>query len=144
MKDGFKNIDSSLCDKFFNFIYPNENSLTDKEVNAELKRLKIDTRSAMDKVSFAISMAKQKEKAQVSFANAKQRRKKVLEMFNNITSSVSGTREQIKQLITQALNGPQRAAFFRKLEESSEEDLKSLANDILRLEELKDSFDDEK
>ncbi len=65
-------------------------------------------------------------------------------MFNNITSSVSGTREQIKQLITQALNGPQRAAFFRKLEESSEEDLKSLANDILRLEELKDSFDDEK
>ena len=66
MKDKFENIDSVLCDKLFNFIYLDENNMTDEEIQAELQKLKIDTRPAMDKIHFALTKASERKHAQES------------------------------------------------------------------------------
>lgn len=143
MKDKFENIDGVLCDKLFNFIYPDENNMTDEEIQAELQILKIDTRPAMDKIRFALTKASERKHAQESLVNAKQKRLNMLEMVKGMSSTISGSREEIRQWIMQYLTGSKQAMYCRKLEETSDKDLKSLAEDILRLEELGKSFDEE-
>jgi hypothetical protein len=144
MTNKFENFDSSLCDKLFDFIYPNEMNMTEKEVQAELQRLNIDTTASMNKIRTALQKANERRKAQESLAVAKLKRQKMLEMLKNIGSTISGGREELKQWITEHLNGSEQAVFCRKLEETSDQDLKSLVDDILRLKGLGDSFDNEK
>ncbi len=143
MKDKFKNIDGVLCDKLFNFIYPDENNMTDEEIQAELQKLKIDTRPAMDKIRFALTKAGERKHAQESLVNAKQKRLNMLEVVKGMSSTITGSREEIRQWIMQYLTGSKKAMYCRKLEETSDKDLKSLAEDILRLEKLGKSFDEE-
>lgn len=143
MKDKFKKIDPVLCNKLFDFIYPNENNMTDEEIQAELKNLKINTTSAMDKIRDVLNKADERKQAQKSLANATQKRQKMLETYKDISSTISGGREEIRQWIMQHLSGSKQAMYCRKLEEASDEDLKSLAEDILHLEELEKDFDEE-
>lgn len=143
MKGKFENIDNILCGKLLDFIYPDESCMTNEEIQAELQKLKIDTRPAMDKVRFALNRANERKQAQESLANAKQKRQKMLEAVKGISSTISGNREEIRQWIMQHLSGSKQAIFCRRLEEASDEDLKSLAEDILHLEELEKNFDEE-
>ncbi|KKL12185.1 hypothetical protein LCGC14_2538290, partial [marine sediment metagenome] len=101
MKDKFKKIDPVLCNKLFDFIYPNENNMTDEEIQAELKKLKINTTSAMDKIRDVLNKADERKQAQKSLANATQKRQKMLEAFKDISSTISGGREEIRQWIMQ-------------------------------------------
>lgn len=144
MTDRFSNLDPALCDKLLSFIYPDESNMTDEEVKAELQRLKIDTRASMDKIRSALQGVNERSRAQESLAVAKLKRQKMLEMLKNSTFMISCGREELKQWITEHLSGSKQAVFCRRLEETSDEDLKSLAEDILRLKDLNDSFDNEK
>jgi len=147
MADKFENFDDVLCDKLFSFIYPDEKNMTDEEVQAELQRLNIDTMAAMDKISFALQQANEREKAQESLAIAKQKRPEILERLKNIrniTPTISGSREKLKQWIIEHFTGSRQTVLCRKLEKTSDEDLKSLAEDILRLKDIDEYFSDEK
>lgn len=135
-------IDKITCDRLLSFVYPDESSMTDEEIRAELKRLRINTQPAMDKITFALQKAEKKEQAQKSLADAKEKRLKMLEIVQGIHTTVSNTREEIRKWIMEHLSGSQQALFCRKLEESSDEDLKSLVEDIQSLEELDKKFDD--
>jgi hypothetical protein len=97
----------------------------------------------MDKIRFALTKASERKHAQESLVNAKQKRLNMLEMVKGMSSTISGSREEIRQWIMQYLTGSKQAMYCRKLEETSDKDLKSLAEDILRLEELEKSFDEE-
>jgi len=144
MTDRFANLDRALCDKLLSFIYPDESNMTYEEVQAELQRLKINTTASMDKIALALRKAAEKKEAQESLAVAKLKRQKMLEKLKNIIPTISGGREELRQWITEHFTGSQQAVFCRKLEETSDEDLKSLAEDIIRIEELNNSIDDEK
>ena len=56
MTNKFEQFDSSLCDKLFNFIYPDERNMTEEDVQAELQRLRIDTTDSMNKIRTALQM----------------------------------------------------------------------------------------
>lgn len=143
MKGKFENIDDALCNKLFDFIYPDETSMTDEEIQAELKKLKIDTTPAMDKIRVALNKVDERKRARKSLANAKQKRQKMLEGIKGIGSTISGGREEIRQWIMLYFSGPKQEIYYRKLEGTSDEDLKSLAEDILHLEEFEKDFDEE-
>lgn len=144
MTGKFANFDRSLCDKLLSFIYPDESNMTDEEIQTELQHLKIDTTLAMDKIVLALKEVAEKKEAQKSLAVAKLKRQKMLEKLKSIIPTISGGREELRRWITEHFTGPQQVVLCRKLEETSDGDLKSLAEDILRLEELNSSIDDEK
>lgn len=133
-------IDSLTCNRLLSFVYPDESSMTDSEVQAELKRLRINTQPAMDKILFAL----QKEQAQASLENAKEKRLQMLQMIQGVSATISSTREGIREWIMEHLSGSQQALYCRKLEESSDDDLESLVEDIQCLEKLDKHLDDEK
>lgn len=137
-------IDSLTCNRLLSFVYPDESSMIDAEVQAELRRLKIKTQPAMDKILFALQKEKKKEQAQASLQNAKEKRLQMLRTIQGVGTTISSTREGIRKWILEHLSGSQQALYCRKLEESSDEDLKSLAEDIQCLEELdNNNFDNE-
>ena len=65
-----KKIDSLTCHRLLSFVYPDESSMTDSEVQTELKRLRINTQPAMDKILFALQKEHKKEQAKASLENA--------------------------------------------------------------------------
>jgi hypothetical protein len=129
-------IDSVTCNRLLSFVYPDESSMTDAEIQAELKRLSINTQPAMDKIIFALQKEQKKEQAQASLKNAKEKRLQMLQMIQGVSMTISSTREGIREWIMEHLSGSQQALYCRKLEESSDEDLKNLVEDIRCLEEL--------
>ena len=141
MTKGFEDFNNDLCDKLFDFIYPDESSLSDKEVDAELQRLGIDIRPAWDKIQMALNYYKETERARKKLESAKKRRPSIVAKLKNIQAPyLPDIREQIKQLLEERFTGPQKAAYFRKLESASDEDLKTLLEDFYLLEEFsKDS-----
>ncbi|MBW8016142.1 MAG: hypothetical protein FVQ82_08145 [Planctomycetes bacterium] len=136
-------IDSHTCNRLLSFVYPDESKMTDSEVNAELKRLRINTQPAMDKILFALQKEQKKVQAQASLVSAKEKRLQMLNVIQGVGTAISNTREGIKEWIMEHLTGSQQALYCRKLEESSEEDLKSLVEDIQCLEELGNHLDNE-
>jgi hypothetical protein len=136
-------IDNITCNRLLSFVYPDDSAMTDAEIQAELKRLRINTQPAMDKILFVLQQEQKKGEAQESLKNAKEKRLLMLKKFKNIKTNISNTREGIREWITEHLSGSQQALYFRKLEESSNEDLKSLAEDIQCLDELDKHLDNE-
>jgi len=74
MTGKFANFDPALCDKLLSFIYPDESNMTDEEVQAELHRLKIDMKPAIDKLNMALNFCNQKRKAQAELRIAREKR----------------------------------------------------------------------
>jgi glycerol-3-phosphate cytidylyltransferase-like family protein len=136
-------IDNITCNRLLSFVYPDESSMTDAEIQAELKRLRINTQPAMDKILFALQKEEKKEQAKASLESAKEKRLQMLQMIQGVSTAISGTREGIREWIMKHLSGSEQALYCRKLEESSDEDLESLAEDIRCLEELDKHSDNE-
>jgi len=144
MTKGFEHFNNDLCDKLFDFIYPDESSMSDKEVEAELQRLGIDVRPAWDKIQMALHYCKETERARTELMSARKKRPSILAKLNNIQfPSLPDIREEILKLIHERFTEPERAVYCRKLETSaSDEDLKNLLEDILLLDELSKDSDD--
>lgn len=137
-------IDPIICNKLLAFIYPDESSMTDEEVQAELKRLRINTQSAMDRIKLVLQRDKEKEHAQSALNDAKEKRIKMLELVQDISITALNTREEIQQWIMRHFSGPSQALYCRRLEDSSDADLKSLIEDIQLIEGLDKSMNDDK
>jgi hypothetical protein len=144
MTKSFEDFNNDLCDKLFDFIYPDESSLSDKEVDAELQRLGIDVRPAWDKIQMALHHRKETENARIKLKSAKKKRPSIIAKLNNVQfPSLPYNREEILKLIQEKFTKPEQAIYCRKLETAaSDEDLKSLLEDILLLDELSKDSDD--
>jgi hypothetical protein len=136
-------VDSLTCNRLLSFVYPDESSMTDAEVQAELKRLRIKTQPVMDKILFALQKEQDREQAQASLENAKEKRPQMLQRIQSVGTTISNTREGIQEWIIEHLSGSKQGLFCRKLEETSDDDLKSLIEDIQCLEEFDKHLDNE-
>jgi len=146
MTDRFADLDRALCDKLLSFIYPDESNMTDEEIQAELQRLKIDMRPAIERLNMALNFCNEKQKAQGEYKTAREKRLSLLEKFKQIKiPNLPAQRNVLQEMIAQLLNAPLKATYSRKLEEAaSEQDLQSLLEDILRLESLNRESKNEK
>ena len=146
MENNLEHFDANLCEKLFDFIYPDEKNMTRKEVQAELQRFNIDMRPAMAKLDMALNACYERQKAQAKLKTAREKRLTLLEKFKQFKMpSLPEMRNGLQQIITQHLNPSQQPVYFRKLEEAaSEQDLKTLLEDILLLKSLEQDSKNEK
>jgi len=146
MENNLEHFDANLCDKLFDFIYPEENNLTRKEIQAELQRFNIDMRPAMAKLDMSLNAYDERQKAQAKLKTVREKRLNLLEKFKQFKMpSLPEMRNGLQQIIIQHLNPSQQPVYFRKLEEAaSEQDLKTLLEDILLLKSLEQDSKDEK
>jgi hypothetical protein len=133
--------DEHVWERLFEFVFPDEKKLSRKEVQSELQKRGVDIRPAWDKIQMALNYSKETERARKKLESAKKRRPSIVAKLKSIQAPyLPDFREQIKQLLKERFTGPQKAAYFRKLESASDEDLKTLLEDFSFLEEFsKDS-----
>jgi hypothetical protein len=136
----FNRFREPVWDRFFDFVYDGDQALTDPEVDEELRRRGIDVTRAFGKVQQALQSAR----ARADLEAAKKSRPGLLRQLKGLAGSSSvAALDEIRRLITQKSGGQVQAAFFRRLESaSSEDDLRSLLDDIRRLEALSGGKDD--
>jgi len=146
MKGNLEHFDANLCKKLFDFIYPDEGEMTRSEVQTELQRLNIDMKPIMEKLDMALNFYHQKQKAQAELRLAREKRPSLIDKIKQIKlPSYQYLRDEIQNRIAQHLSDPLQATYFHKLEEAaSEQDLKTLLDDILVLESLSKDSKNEK
>ena len=64
MENNLEHFDANLCKKLFEFIYPDENNLTRKEIQAELQRFNINMTPIIAKLQMALNAFNESKKAQ--------------------------------------------------------------------------------
>ena len=130
-----KDYDNRTWARLFDFAFSDE-EMSREQVEAELRRLGIDMRPALSNVRALLERSRETRQAKEGLENAKkQRRSLMIRVLGIEIPPLPQMRETLEQLIRQKLSGPTQAAYFRKLESAaSDEDLKSLLEDIERLE----------
>ena len=138
--------DEHVWERLFEFVFPDDKKLSRKEVQVELQKRGIDIRSAWDKIQMALEYSKEIECARVALESAKEKRSSILAKLKSVQiPSLPDIREEILKLIQERFAEPEQAVYCRKLETAaSDEDLKTLLEDILRLDELSKDSDDVK
>jgi hypothetical protein len=146
MENNLEHFDANLCEKLFDFIYQDEKNMTRKEVQAELQHFNIDMRPAIAKLDMALNAFNERQKAQAKLKTARETRLTLLEKLKHFKMpNLPDMRDELQQIITQNLNLSQQPVYFRKLEKAaSEQDLKTLLEDILLLKSLEQDSKDEK
>ncbi|MGE0710325.1 MAG: hypothetical protein AB7N76_13570 [Planctomycetota bacterium] len=122
-----------VWDRFFDQLLTPVTSTTPmEEVDAELALMEIDVAPAVSKVRKAVESAR----ARARLASAKAERPRALDRLRQlVTAAPDALRDSLHAMIEQRFAGTAQAAYFRKLEgAASEEDLRSLLEDLERLE----------
>lgn len=109
------------------------------QIQAELKSAGIDTAALMKNVREKIGQAKARQR----LAAAQERRRKLLSKVTQLKTMASESgarlREHVKELLDAEFGGQQQAAvLFRKFEEAKDEDLQTLLDDIVLLDDTDD------
>lgn len=109
------------------------------QIQAELKSVGIDTLAILKSVRDKVSQAQARQR----LAAAHERRQTLLSKVTRLKAMASAgsakLREQVKELLDAQFDGQQGAAvLFRKFEEAKDEDLQSLLDDIVLLDEPDD------
>jgi hypothetical protein len=136
--------DDRVWGLFFDFVFTDERNLTRVQVQAELRQQGIDLRDAQAKLASALRHARETQEARATLEHAKQRRICLLERLTGIQApSGPAIRATLKKMVSERLSGPQQAVYARKLESAaSDEDLKSLLEDISRLDAFAEDSED--
>jgi hypothetical protein len=94
----------------------------------------------------ALNFCNEKQKAQAELKVAKEKRLPLIEKLKQIKMpSFLNFRDELQKRFAQHLSAPQLATYSRKLDEAaSEQDLKTLLEDILLLESLEGGSKNEK
>lgn len=137
-----KKFPDPIWDRFFGFVFPDDEPVTREEVQQELQRLGLDVKRAVARVQLAL----QATQARADLEAARAERPRLMERLRQVVAPVAGgLREHLQALIGQKLQGSVQAAYFRKLEHAAtDDDLQSLLEDIYRLEALQEGADDAK
>lgn len=146
MMKNISNFDDRVWSRFFDFVFPDERNLTRDQIQADLRQQGIDLREVRAKLASALRHARESQEARATLEQAKQRRVSLLEKLTDIqTPPGSAIRATLRKMITERLSGPQQAVYARKLESAaSDEDLKSLLEDISRLDAFAEDSDNGK
>jgi len=139
-------LDVRVWNSFFDFIFCGTETMTRKEVEAELRQLGIDVGPAIQKVQQALKRAREAQDARAALEKAKARRPSLLGKLTSIRVPLgSDIRKVLKTMISQQFSGPQQEVYARKLEgAASDADLRSLLEDIARLDALSRDQEDDK
>lgn len=133
-----------VWDQLLDFIYQDERELTHDEVKAELMAAGINTRPYFSKLHSMVRHAQESANARAALEHARKQRPSILaKLMDMIAPSAPAIREKLQDLIQQKLSGPKKALYARKLQgASSDEDLKSLLEDLSRLDAFSEGSDD--
>jgi hypothetical protein len=131
-----------IWDRFFAFSFGGPDPMTRADVQAKLKGLGINLTKAMGRVQQALEAARAREE----LAAARAKRPGLIAAANSAIAPVGESlREKLKALIERTFQGGVQAAYYRKLETAaSDDDLRSLLEDMQRLEDMEKRKDDGK
>lgn len=135
----WKKRDAIVWERFFEFIMPpTSDDAPIADVEAELTRRGIDTKPAFAKVKRALAAVR--ARAELEAARAK--RPGLVEQISSIVAPpIESVRENVRKKI-ERLTAPQQAAYYRKLEgAASDDDLRSLLDDLRRLDAMTEGGD---
>ena len=138
--NNIKDYGNDFWERFFEFVVPDESTLSRQEVQSELQKLGIDVRPAWDRIQRALDHPKEAERARSKLESARRKRPSALaKIRDHQVPSIPDIRD-VKKWIEDRLGAPTKTAYCRKLERVSDEDLKTLLEDWSLLEEFsKDS-----
>ncbi|MFA6132844.1 MAG: hypothetical protein WC869_02365 [Phycisphaerae bacterium] len=136
--------DDQAWKKFLTFLLPNEESMALHEVEAELQHLGMDTRAGFAKVQRGLQKMAATREARAALEAAREQRPSMLAKLRDKASQVGAlTKDELRRIIADRFSGTAQAAFFRKLDAvASEDDLKSLLDDMSKLDALTEESDD--
>ena len=142
MKDAKKH-DQQLLEHLFDFLFPSDEMMTRAEVQEELRQRKIDVEPVVEKIAVALNKARERERAKAALEAARERRPTVMDAIQNtVAGSVGLARESIEKLLKKKLAGAGQAVYMRRLESaSSDEDLRSILDDLAKIEKLPEESD---
>jgi hypothetical protein len=128
-----KHFGDPAWDRFFEFISLENDSLSHDEVCATLRGFGVDTTNALRRVRETIDALHARSTLQ---AARKEREGLLSELENAVSVPAQALRDSIRSIVSKALQGSCQAAYFRKLETSSDDDLLTLLADLRTLESL--------
>lgn len=132
--------DYRVWDRLFLLLYPCDESVTDDEVRADLKRLGIDMKPAFQRLHSMIET----QRARARFAAAKDKRASLSQKIRDVVApAVEDLRAGVKDLIGKIKGDEAQLAYFHKLEgAATEEDLQSLFDDLEKLDAIQEFGND--
>lgn len=136
--------DDRVWSRFFDFVFPDEQELAREQVQAELRDSGVDMRPTLAKLQGMLRNIRESEDARAALESARKSRPSVVARLMGFkVPSGPVIREKLKDMIRNRLTGHQQAVYARKLEDAaSDEDLRSLLEDLSRLEALSEDGED--
>jgi hypothetical protein len=132
-----KRYGNQVWDRLFELLYACDESITDAEVDADLQRAGIDVRPTIRRVQHLIEQAK----ARMQLARAAATRASMIDKIRDVVvPKVDDLRAGVKNLIDRVFTGSAQVAHYQKLETAAtEEDLKTLLEDLTKLAAMRQS-----
>ena len=132
--DGLERFDNQVWDRFFDFVAPDVAQMSTSELDAELQRAGIDPSKAIAQVKLALEAREAREKLAQARASRACITQKLLDCA---LGPVKDARRLLHEMISTCAPQAQRGVLFRRLEQAAtDEDVRSLLEDIQRLERL--------
>lgn len=131
--------DDTVWDRYFSFVSSDEDAMAPSDVKAILQSLGIDVRPSISQITQAIQAQIQRTQLE----RAKRIRPSLTRDILSISASLRDTAmKDLKELISSIASVSQQAILFRSLEDAhNEEDIRSLLDDIERLNSLPDRME---
>lgn len=131
---GLERFDNQAWDRFFDFVAPDVAQMSTSELDAELQRAGVDVSRAVAQVRLALDARAAREK----LARAREMRATITKAVCDFTlGPMKDARQILHQMISTCAPQAQRGVLFRKLEQAAtDDDVRSLLEDIQRLEQL--------
>src|SRR5262245_57313308 len=109
---------TDVWDRFLTLLYPCDDTVTDAEVDADLKRLKIDMAPAVRRLHRMIEA----RQAKAQLAAAQDKRRSMVERIRDVVApKMNDIRASIQQFIGRMFSGKEQLAYFHKLETAASE-----------------------
>jgi len=129
--------DNATWDALFDFLADEAGEMTQEEVRAELRSFRIDIAPTVDRIKHALQAAQ----ARRAMKEAPARRARILERLRDVAlQPIESARRDIRAILQAQRLSTVHKIYFNRLETAAtEEDLRSLVEDLAAL----DLFDDE-
>ncbi len=130
---------NKVWDRLFDLLYACDQAVSDTEVDAELQLAGIDMRPAFLRLR---EMMDQRT-ARRLLAQARETRQSMMaELRGVVGPKIADLRKGVQEFIGCAFSGPEQVAHYHKLEKAAtEEDLRSLMDDLTSLAKLRQTED---
>ena len=140
-----REFDNTVWNRFFDFVFVDETELTRKQIQDDLRCSRVDLRQPLAKLRQVLRRASESQDAKEVLETARRARPHIHNKVICIQAPEGPTiREKLKRMIVDLFAEPQRSVHARRLESaSSDEDLRSLLEDISRLEAFSEESEDD-